>query len=475
MSRNKRREVLEAADIRSNYRQYHGSQDNILGRSQRQDDRIAFANESLSRSTPSVSFTAPQSPSRRGGGRDDRRSRSPARKTRQDGLGMAPVHRDSRPHNRSPSPARRTNNGRSNRGQSPGREPRGRGNRGQSPGRYDRAQSPGRNAGVRYDRGKSPSRGNRSQSPNRGVRYDRNQFPDQNAAARNNRSQSPNRRSRGRSPSRGTREQNYGSQSPGRHNGRRSSQSSSVRELDKYIAQPVGHRYEPRHGQEEGNIRYFDAATLEEETSTARLEVLSITIHILVIGASMMITIPMAQVTIDWQYVRRRCPLFVDNNPQTDVNWGNENMAPCNVTAFLPLLVAVLSACLAFFHCSILHAWRMRGDPPVVAFSTKYALATMVVTGVQAALSLAIACTLTDGFRQTCLSFELNPWPDVRPGSCKEGYDDRDFSYRLQDLHTHSKIVIGMVGAWFCTVATAFLAVVYLVRAKLCSCLVCQF
>lgn len=232
----------------------------------------------------------------------------------------------------------------------------------------------------------------------------------------------------------------------------------------------MSHRYEPRHGREEGNILYFDAATLEEETSTARLEVLSIVIHVIVMAASMMITIPMAQVTISWQYVRRRCPLFVDKNPQTDVNWGNENMAPCNVTAFLPLLVAVLSACLAFFHCSILHAWRMRGDPPIVAFSKKYAIATMVITAVQAVLSLAIACTLTDGFRQTCLSFELNPWPDVRPASCREGYNDRDFSYRLQDLHTFSKIIIGLVGAWVCTVATTFLTIIYLIRAKLCAC-----
>ncbi|XP_063591629.1 repetin-like isoform X2 [Penaeus indicus] len=484
MSRNKRREAVETIDGRSNYRQYHGSQDNILGGRNHQQERAAFGDARLSRSTPSVAgpHAGPQSPSRRGG-RDERRGRSPVRnKIKLDGQARAPVHRDSRQYNRSPSPARRTTGG-NNRSRSPGREPRGRNNRGQSPGRYDRGQSPSRNANARNDRGQSPNRGvryDRNQSPNRGVRYDRNQSPNQNTAARNNRSYSPSRsaderRGRGRSPSRNTREQYSRNQSPGRYNGRRNSHVSSSRELDKITVPPVGHRYEPRHGHQEGNILYFDAATLEEETSTARLEVLSIVTHVIVMAASMMTTIPMAQVTVDWEYVRRRCPLFVDNNPQTDVNWGNADMSPCNVTAFLPLLVAVLSACLAFFHCSILHAWRMRGDPPIVAFSKKYAVATMVITGVQAVLSLAIACTLTDGFRQTCLSFELNPWPDVRPASCKEGYDDRDFSYRLQDLHTFSKIIIGMVGAWICTVATIFLTIVYLIRAKLCSCCMDDF
>lgn len=487
MSRNKRREAAETMEGRSNYRQYHGSQDNILGnRNHRQEERAAFGDARLSKSTLSVAgpHAAPQSPSRRGG-RDERRGRSPVRnKIKLEGQARAPVHRDSRQYNRSPSPARRTTGG-NNRSRSPGREARGRNNRGQSPGRYDRGQSPSRNTGARYNRGQSPSRNtnvrnNRGQSPNRGVRYDRSQSPNQNTAVRNNRSYSPSRgaderRSRGRSPSRNNREQYSRNRSPGRYNGRRNSHLSSSRELNKNSVPPVGHRYEPRHGHEEGNILYFDAATLEEETSTARLEVLSIVIHVIVIAASMMTTIPMAQVTVDWEYVRRRCPLFVDNNPQTDVNWGNENMAPCNVTAFLPLLVAVLSACLAFFHCSILHAWRMRGDPPIVAFSKKYAIATMVITGVQAVLSLAIACTLTDGFRQTCLSFELNPWPDVRPASCKEGYDDRDFSYRLQDLHTFSKIIIGMVGAWICTVVTTFLTIMYLIRAKLCSCCMDDF
>ncbi|XP_071522540.1 uncharacterized protein [Panulirus ornatus] len=228
--------------------------------------------------------------------------------------------------------------------------------------------------------------------------------------------------------------------------------------------------HDPRH-------HHFDDPTRAEaadETTTARLEVFSIVLQFIAVVTSLMVTAPMAMVASRWEYRRKRCPLFVEVPPGFSIYWGNEDLTSCKLTAFLPVIVVLLSGTMLLSHCGLLHVWRTKGDPPPFAFSRLYSLITLAIAVVQTALALSVALTLTEGFRQTCIAFDLNlSWNEVAY-SCKKNFEDRDESYGLDDLHTFNKIVTGLVGSWACSVTAILITIVYMLRSRLCWCqLVC--
>ncbi|XP_045598160.1 uncharacterized protein [Procambarus clarkii] len=225
----------------------------------------------------------------------------------------------------------------------------------------------------------------------------------------------------------------------------------------------------------QGEYRY-PSADLEGEATTARLEVFSIVLHILVAGSALAVIIPMAMVTTRWETERKRCPLFVDKPPGFDYRWGwgNPDMTSCKVAAFLPIIMLVLSVTLLLFHSGLLHIWRIKEEPPAFAFTRIYTLVVLAIVALETLLALCVAVVLTEGFRHTCISFDLNlSWNEYVP-SCQKNFADRDEAYLLDQLHTFAKIIVALASAWFCAITAILLTIVYITRSKICSCeLVC--
>ncbi|XP_042203181.1 serine/arginine repetitive matrix protein 1-like isoform X1 [Homarus americanus] len=347
-----------------------------------------------------------------------------------------------------------------------------------------RSRRPGRDRSpLRHHRGNSPS-----QSPQRQKRRDnRDQSPRRQDNRRNSPNQSPRRQRKGNSPSQSPQRQNKRDnrdQTP-RQNDKQASQELLPTQTATGVGQQVSsrspvkqHRQGYTRGQQHkpGQLHPSEAAKLEEEKTTARLEVFSIILHIIAAGSALTVIIPMAMVTTRWETYRKMCPLFVDTPPTLSSHWGwgNPDMTPCNTTAFLPIMVLALSVTLLLFHLGLLHSWRTKGEPPSFAFTRLYTLVVLAIVTLETVIALAVAITLTEGFRHTCISFDLNLSWNEYIHTCNQNYDDRDQAYMLDNLRTFEKIVTGLVGSWLCGITTILLTIVYMIRSKICSCeLVC--
>ncbi|XP_076039979.1 uncharacterized protein LOC143024752 [Oratosquilla oratoria] len=201
-----------------------------------------------------------------------------------------------------------------------------------------------------------------------------------------------------------------------------------------------------------------------------RYEGISAICHFICIALCLIVIVPMAGVAAAWENQRKRCPMFVKATPEDNVQWGNESIAPCNYVAFMPVFIIVLSLALLVTHGSLLYNWHSNGNFPELLVTRKYSLLLLAFNFFEFILMFSVACTMTDGFRQTCLSFELSPYPENRPENCKMGFSMRDKAYSLEELHTFARFIVGMIGAWLCSIILFFITLLSAVRGKLCSC-----
>ncbi|XP_053654697.2 arginine/serine-rich coiled-coil protein 2 [Cherax quadricarinatus] len=352
--------------------------------------------------------------------------------------------------------------------------------------RRGRANSPGRQSPKQHRRSgrdNSPRRQNTSHESRDHRSNSRDHSPRrQNASceSREHRSNSRDHSPRRQNVSRESREHRSNSrdQSPVRlttsHQGGNSTQQSPEKHQPGRRPRRGSHRRGRQHKQWE--YRHPETAALEGETTTARLEVFSIILHVVALAAALSVMVPMAIVTSRWEVERKMCPLFVNKPPGFDHRWGwgNPDKTPCNMTAFLPIIEVVLSTTLLLFHSGLLNIWRLKGEPPAFAFTRIYTLVVLAIVALETLLAFAVAIILTEGFRHTCISFDLNLSWNEYVATCKENFDDRDEAYVMNQLHTFIKIVMALVGSWINVITTVLLTIVYVTRSKICSCeLVC--
>lgn len=215
---------------------------------------------------------------------------------------------------------------------------------------------------------------------------------------------------------------------------------------------------------------FFKHTTLTEETAAARLEVACLVLQVLVAAAAVVQGVCMAVVGAEW---RRRgseggkCVLYVKVPPGLGVYWGNEDLTPCRAAAFLPMLVAALALTLAAAHVCILHVWRTAGRAPAAAASRVYGGVTLALVTLQAMLALTAALLLTEGFRQTCISFDLSLSWNEAPHTCRDNLDGRDEAYGVGP-DTFPRLVAALAAGWATVALTLSLAVTCAVRARLC-------
>lgn len=162
------------------------------------------------------------------------------------------------------------------------------------------------------------------------------------------------------------------------------------------------------------------------------------------------------------------CVLYVRVPPGLGVYWGNEDLGPCKTTALLPVLVAALALTLSAAHTCVLHVWRTGGRAPAATASRVYAGVTLALVALQTVLALTAALILTEGFRQTCISFDLSLSWNEAPHTCRRNLEDRDAAYQVNA--TFPKLVAALVAGWTCVALTAALSVTCAVRARLCRC-----
>lgn len=209
-------------------------------------------------------------------------------------------------------------------------------------------------------------------------------------------------------------------------------------------------------------------AKVERENGKC-VEVAVLWVHVCTAAIALGGVVTLGIMSTKWDYQRQVCPLFVTVPPGFHIHWGNEDMTACYVTAFLPLNIVVLSLVMAALHCSVLRTWN-GNYMPTLAASRIIGLVTLAVSTLEAALALASTIILTEGFRQTCISFDLSlSWGEA-PHTCRSNYIDRDFAYRLGYLHTFDLILGGLVCGWILVVLTIILVFLSVTRARLCAC-----
>ena len=189
--------------------------------------------------------------------------------------------------------------------------------------------------------------------------------------------------------------------------------------------------------------------------------------HLLVIATSLLTTIPMGLLSGQWQMYNSHCPLFVRATSHQQDYWGNPNMSICYLCSYLPLIVLLISLSMTIFHGSVLQAVRTKRKIPVFLKKRSYAVIMAIINSAELILAIGIAATLTDGFRQTCLSFQLSPWIQDRADSCKEGYDNRDHAYFIGN--SFNRILTGVVGAWLSVIFVFQTTIIFIWRTRICS------
>lgn len=207
---------------------------------------------------------------------------------------------------------------------------------------------------------------------------------------------------------------------------------------------------------------------LSEEKKRGRLEMWSGLLQLLTICACLLTTVPMAIMTRNWDWFAHKCPLFVESNLQHDRFWGNPSMIPCYMTAYLPVVVMAIALILIFVHGGLLFFWRSNRKSSSFYTKKAFAVTLMFCNFLAFGISFTVACTLTDGLRQTCLSFEFISDIDYRPTNCQNGFNGLDLNYDIEG--TMYYIIFAIIGAWLSVIFTLISFVLYFKRVKVCSC-----
>lgn len=138
------------------------------------------------------------------------------------------------------------------------------------------------------------------------------------------------------------------------------------------------------------------------------------------------------------------------------------------MSAYLPLLVILISVGLVFVHGGLLVFWRSDRKSSSYYMTRSFGVTVTFLNVVAFAVALAVSCVLTDGLRQTCLSFMLITDYNFRPVNCQMGFDSLDLNYNMRG--TLYLIGFGILGAWLSVIFTLISVVMYTIRAGCCRC-----
>lgn len=191
-------------------------------------------------------------------------------------------------------------------------------------------------------------------------------------------------------------------------------------------------------------------------------------LHLFTICSCLLTTVTLAIVSKKWDFYANKCPLYVSNNLAHDRFWGNPSMVPCYMSAYLPLLVILISVGLVFVHGGLLVFWRSDRKSSSYYMTRSFGVTVTFLNVVAFAVALAVSCVLTDGLRQTCLSFVLITDYNFRPVNCQMGFDSLDLNYNMRG--TLYLIGFGILGAWLSVIFTLISVVMYTIRAGCCRC-----
>ena len=214
------------------------------------------------------------------------------------------------------------------------------------------------------------------------------------------------------------------------------------------------------------NIQLPDIHNMIVLQNGIRVEKVSLCCRLLIVILCVSITAMMSKLTSEWSLERRRCPMYVPNIPNIDIYWGNEKMFGCNYPAYMPVVIVITSLAVILLNSGIVTSRKQSNGTSRLLYSTNYPLVMLYLLLAETAVAISIACVLIDGFRVTCLTFQLNPWPDERPPGCKEGYNDRDDAYGLHN--SFAKIMASIVLSWITVALLVFCSFLYLRRCKCC-------
>lgn len=207
---------------------------------------------------------------------------------------------------------------------------------------------------------------------------------------------------------------------------------------------------------------------LSDDASRGKIEMWSGLLHFLTICSALLVTVPMAVVSMNWDKYAHKCPLYVKNNLQHDRYWGNPSMIPCYVTAYVPLVIITISLTLVFIHGGLLVYWRSKRKSAGFYTTKSFNITLLFFNLVSLLVALTVACVLTDGFRQTCLSFKLISDINFRPTSCQNGFYNLDLNYNIE--WTYYYIVLAITGSWITVLLTLILFIMYVIRVGICRC-----
>jgi len=143
-------------------------------------------------------------------------------------------------------------------------------------------------------------------------------------------------------------------------------------------------------------------------------------------------------------------------------------MVPCYFSAYVPVLTSTISLVLLFVHGGLLFHWRSNGHSSSYFLSRTYSLSLLFTNLATLLLAVTVAALITDGLRQTCLSFTLISDMNLRPTSCQNGYDSKDLNYDIE--WTYYYICLAITGAWISVVSSAVTFTMYFIRAGICRC-----
>lgn len=222
-------------------------------------------------------------------------------------------------------------------------------------------------------------------------------------------------------------------------------------------------KFDPKNPQKKYKLRVEMADHMKRRAiDAARIESMAGISHLIVIVMCIIILIVLAQVTSAWELKIRRCPLYVRTSKDWASQWGNEKLMACHYTAYMPALILVMSLSLILLHGGVLYAWRSGNETSVLLVSKTYPKILFFIEFLELVIAISVAGVILDGVRQTCLSFQLNPWPDERPENCKDGYDERDSVYGISK--TYPRLIAAMVASITCVCMLFTTSVFYLIR-----------
>ncbi|KAF2365779.1 hypothetical protein FHG87_003468, partial [Trinorchestia longiramus] len=207
---------------------------------------------------------------------------------------------------------------------------------------------------------------------------------------------------------------------------------------------------------------------LSEDRRRGVMEMCSGLVQLFTICSCLLITVPMAILSKNWDWNADRCPLYVESNMQHDRLWGNPSMIPCYLSAYMPVVIMAISLTLLFVHGGLLFFWRSERRSSSFYMRRSFSLSLLFFSFVSFCVALAVACMLTDGLRQTCLSFQFISDIDYRPTNCQNGFNGLDLNYNIEGSFYY--IIFAMIGAWLTVIDTILYFILCLGRAKVCSC-----